>query len=185
MKIVNSSGQTVFEIDTMTGDVIAGAQNLAQPGGPHTHEQDDIDGLEAALAGKSDVGHTHDGGGNLPETISFGGYLALTNVGANYDTTAQAKGLGIGVIDFTGVASIDFRVYVNKVGTGTQSWQLWNVTDGSEIGVIADAGAAGERVLSGSINTNLPTGTKVVRIRAKSTVAGDDPVFYGASIKLS
>lgn len=108
--------------------------------------------------------------------------VTLTNVGANYDTTAASRGLGIQDIDFTGIAQVVFRVRVNKIGTGTQSWQLWNETDGAEIARIDDAAAAGD-------NKNLVTtvvvaliGVKTVRVRAKSTVAGDDPVFYGASV---
>lgn len=107
--------------------------------------------------------------------------VTLTNVGASYDAIAASKGLGIQEIDFTGVTSVIFTVFVNKVGTGTQSWQLWNVTDASEIGVVADAGAAGDKYLSVQQGVSL-TGVKRVRIRAKSTVSTDDPVFYGGSV---
>lgn len=52
MKIVNSSGQTVFEINTTTGDVTTGGANLSSPGGPHTHAQADITNLTTDLAAK-------------------------------------------------------------------------------------------------------------------------------------
>lgn len=109
--------------------------------------------------------------------------VTLTNVGANYDTIAAAKGLGLQAIDFSGVTSVLFHVYVNKIGTGAQSWQLWNVTDGSEIALITDAGVAGDKLLSTQVSVAL-SGVKVVRVRAKSTVAADDPVYYAASILL-
>lgn len=109
--------------------------------------------------------------------------VTLTNVGANYDAIAASKGLGIQDIDFTGVTSVVFRVFVNKIGTGTQSWQLWNVTDGAEICVVSDAGASGDKYLSVQQNVSL-VGIKTVRVRARSTVGADDPVFYAASILL-
>lgn len=122
----------------------------------------------------------------MEQTISLGGYNVLTNVGAAYDAIAPSRGLGVALVDFTNVDNVDFVLGVNKVGTGTQSWQLWNETDGSEIGVIDDAGAAGNKTLSGTIPKNaLPNGVKTVRVRCKSTVAADDPVYYGSSLKLN
>lgn len=121
-----------------------------------------------------------------PTTI--GSYNVLTNVGAAYDAVANAKGLGIALIDFTGYTSIDFRAFVSKVGTGIQSWQLWNVTDGTQLAVIDDpaASAAGDKMLNITVAIAVPiVGKKVVRVRAKSTVAADDPVFYGAAVALS
>lgn len=108
---------------------------------------------------------------------------ALTNIGTAYDTIPAAKGLGMMIVDFAGVTQIDFRVFVNKIGTGTQSWQLWNVTDGTEVGVINDAGAAGDKLLSATFGVAL-AGVKVLRVRAKSTVSTDDPVFYAASLRV-
>jgi hypothetical protein len=110
--------------------------------------------------------------------------ISLLNVGASYDAIAASKGLGFAEIDFTGVTSIVFRVRCNKVGTGTISWQLWNETDAAEIGVINDAAAGDNKNLSVTISSGIPTGVKQVRVRCKSTVAGDDPVFYGSSIRL-
>lgn len=107
--------------------------------------------------------------------------VTLTNVGSNYDAITASQGLGWGRFDFTGVTQIKMDVKVNKIGTGTQSWQLWNETDGSQIGVIDDAGAAGAKTLSATFNVSL-TGEKLVRIRAKSTVATDDPIYYCGSI---
>lgn len=107
--------------------------------------------------------------------------VTLTNVGTTYDFIAASQGLGLGRIDFTGATQVKFDVLVNKVGTGIQSWQLWNITDNAQIGVIDDAGAAGTKTLSATFNVSL-TGEKLVRIRAKSTVGADDPVYYGGSV---
>lgn len=109
--------------------------------------------------------------------------VTLTNVGTAYDGIVASKGLGLQRIDFTGATQVVFDVFANKVGSGAQSWQLWNVTDGTQIGVIDDAGAAGDKTLNATFAVNL-TGEKLVRVRAKSTNGADDPVFYGCSVLL-
>jgi len=115
------------------------------------------------------------------QRIALGGDTTLTNVGASYDASVASRGLGIVQLNFAGVTTLDWGVAVNKIGTGTQSWQLWNETDGVELAVINDSGAAGEKILSGPQVTNgsLPVGEKKIRIRAASTVAADDPVYHG------
>src|SRR5688572_18657694 len=101
--------------------------------------------------------------------------VILTNVGVNYDSIDAAFGLGLGYFDCTGKTQVLFLVKVRKVGTGTQSWQLWNETDGTQVGVIDDAAAAGSaKNLSATFSINL-TGLKLLRVRPKSTVGGDDP----------
>lgn len=140
-------------------------------------------GLKGDKGDKGDVGPAGPGS-RFPMTIALGAYNVLTNVGAAYDTVANARGLGIAVVDFTGATAVDFRVYVNKVGTGTQSWQLWNETDGTQVAVIADSGAAGNKFLNVTQAVAL-TGVKLLRVRAMSTIAADDPVYYGASIRLT
>jgi hypothetical protein len=110
--------------------------------------------------------------------------ITLTNVGSTYDAIDASLGLGLGYFNLTGVTAIDFLVKVKKIGTGTQSWQLWSETDGSEIGVITDAAAAGAaKNLTATFNVSL-TGVKLLRIRAKSTVSTDDPLFLGGAISL-
>jgi hypothetical protein len=108
--------------------------------------------------------------------------ITLTNVGTAYDGIPASQGLGILLVDFTGVTQIVFAVRVNKIGTGTQSWQLWNETDGAEVGVLTDAGATGTKTLGPSTFGTALTGQKMLRVRAKSTVAADDPVFFGATV---
>jgi hypothetical protein len=108
--------------------------------------------------------------------------VTLTNVGTSYDAIAASRGLGIQDIDFTGVTSIIFRVRCNKVGNGTQSWQLWNETDGSELARIDDSGAAGDNKLLLAQQAVELSGVKTGRVRAKSTNGADDPIFYGASV---
>jgi hypothetical protein len=108
--------------------------------------------------------------------------ITITNVGAAYDAIPASQGLGIILVDFTGVTQVKFAVRVQKIGTGTQSWQLWSDTDNAAIGVIDDAGAAGVKTL-GPVTFNVAlTGEKMLRVRAKSTVAGDDPIFMGCTI---
>ena len=119
------------------------------------------------------------------ETISLGAYVLLTNVGATYDAIAAAKGLGVALVDFGGITTGTFTVFYQKVGTGTLSWQLWNHTDGAELARIDDTTAAGDNKV-GSVNfTTFPYGPKLIRVRCKSTVAGDDPSYYGSTVRLS
>lgn len=138
------------------------------------------DGPDAAKVQPSNWNdqHTFD----LP--VSLGGYVVLTNVGAAYDTTAPARGLGFVEMVMDGVDTLVFTVQVNKVGTGTQSWQLWNDTNSAEVAVITDAAAAGNKTLTTTVTGLALTGTKRLRVRAKSTVAADDPVYYGTSLLL-
>jgi len=107
--------------------------------------------------------------------------VTLSNVGTAYDSTAASRGLGIQDIDFTGIAQVIFRVRVNHIGSGTHSWQLWNETDVAEIARIDDVGTGDNKSLVTTAAVAL-TGIKTVRIRAKSTVGTDDPVFYGGSL---
>jgi hypothetical protein len=108
--------------------------------------------------------------------------VTLTNVGTSYDAIPASQGLGIILVDFTGVTQVVFAVRVNKVGSGTQSWQLWNDTDGVEVGVISDAGAAGVKTLGPATFDVALAGQKLLRVRAKSTVSADDPQFLGATV---
>lgn len=117
-------------------------------------------------------------------SVSLGALVTLTNVGATFDATAASKGLGFAVLDFTNATAVDFTVHANKIGTGTQSWQLWNETDGQQIAVIDDASAAGDNKVLTTTAAVALSGLKKVRVRARSSVAADDPVYYGASVVL-
>ena len=122
-----------------------------------------------------------------PETISLGGFVTLTNIGTTYDNTSASKGLGFARIQTAGISRVEFRLRVNKVGSGTQSWQCWDDTNALEITVIDDAGATGDKELGTVLNFGSPLaqGQRTVRVRAKSTTGSDDPVYYGASLQLT
>lgn len=116
--------------------------------------------------------------------------VTLTNVGANYDTTQAARGLGIGLIDFRGATHVRFVVYHQKVGSGTITYQLWNMDDGTIIALagggaegvaVADNQAAAVRVLDQTFQITPIAGIKLCRVRAKSSVSSDDPIFLGAA----
>lgn len=117
------------------------------------------------------------------ECVTFGGSQTLTNVGTAYDTIQVG---GVALVQTVGVTQVVFGVRVNKVGSGTQSWQLWNDTNSTEVGVIDDAGATGVKNLSATLNFDPPltSGQKVLRVRAKSTTGADDPVFLGATLSI-
>jgi hypothetical protein len=107
-------------------------------------------------------------------SISLGGFVPLTNIGTAY------KVLAIALADFTNVTAIDYRARWDKIGTGTQSWQLWNETDGVELAVFNDAAAAGNGRTQTTTIAVVLTGMKEIQVRGKSTVGADDPNFYGA-----
>lgn len=120
-----------------------------------------------------------------PVSVAIGALVTLTNVGASYDAINLSRGLGFALLDFTNVARVEFIVQCNKIGTGTISWQLWNETDSTELAVIADAGASGNKVLSVVNNAPGLTGLKRVRVRCMSTVSTDDPLYYGSCLLLT
>jgi hypothetical protein len=104
------------------------------------------------------------------EAVSYGAFVTITNAGTAYDFNNQQRGLGFTEIDMTGVTSIDLTVQCNKIGTGTQSWQLWNETDGAQVCVIDDAGATGEHRRPGVVrheftdqSTEYPHGPRAAR----------------------
>jgi hypothetical protein len=122
------------------------------------------------------------------ESVSLGsGQFTLTNVGTTYDAHALTPGFGFALVQAAGITQVVFAVKVQKIGTGTQSWQLWNETNASEVAVIDDAAAAGAvKMLSTTVNFDpaLGPGIKTVRVRVKSTVAQDDPVYFGAALSI-
>lgn len=136
-------------------------------------EEADLDALKAKIV-------------PVPDQISIGSFVTLTAVGAAFDTTLASRGLGMAYIQTAGISRIEIAIQVTKAGTGTQSWQLWNETDASEIIIANDAGAAGDRQFTGSKDflPPLTAAMKVIRVRAKSTVAGDGPTFRGCGITI-
>jgi hypothetical protein len=111
-------------------------------------------------------------------SVSLGGYTLLTNIGTAYKVLATA------VVDFTNITAIDYLARWNKVGTGAQSWQLWNATDGVELAVFTDAAVAGDNRTQETTVAVALAGLKEIQVRGKSTTNADDPIFYGASVVL-
>lgn len=108
--------------------------------------------------------------------------VTLTNVGSAYDATEASNGLGFADVDLTNVVAIRATIRVNRIGTGTISWQLWNETDRQQIGVITDA-VNGRKYLTATWPVAI-AGVKRLRWRCLSSVATDDPVFLGSSVEL-
>lgn len=120
-----------------------------------------------------------------PESYPMGAFNTLTNVGSTFDAIAASKGLGFIVININGITQATLRVHYNKIGTGTLSWQLWNETDSTETAIANDASAAADNKSIDAVfnaGTPLTGGVKSFRVRVKSTVAADDPVYYGACL---
>lgn len=110
----------------------------------------------------------------------------LTNVGASYDAVAVSQNMGFIPVQTAGITQIIFGVRVNKVGSGTQDWQLWNETDSQQVAVISDAGGTGVKTLQTTVDFGSPLGAgmKVVRVRARSSTAADDPVIFSAAASI-
>jgi len=115
-------------------------------------------------------------------SLPIGGVAILTNIG----TTPVV--IGIAEADFTNVTKVKLTVRVNKIGSGTQTWQLWNETNSAALATIADAGASGEKTLA-TAEIDIAglglSGMKLLFLRASSSVAADDPVFRGGCVVLS
>ena len=142
--------------------------------------------VASAKADGSDDNVVQPGDGNdddkwdLP--ISLGGYTVLTNVGTAYDAIDATQGLGMVHNDWTGVTELIVVVRCKQVGTGALTWELFNDTDGVSIGTIADANNTAWHTRTGTFTTSLPTGLKTLRLRVKSSVSTDDPVYAGATL---
>ena len=189
MKIVNSSGETIFEINTTTGDITTGATNLSQPGGPHTHDQADVDGLEAALAGKSDVDHTHEAGVSTPQfqVLVIANPITYTNAAAGGTEPAGQQSR----------VQADLRGAVNVVGqclfsviphaaSGKLHFQ-YSTDGGSNWNTLLDMGTGGysANTLKITAATAVPTNAKVISCLIRVIVHGDgvvDPVCQKAML---
>lgn len=120
-----------------------------------------------------------------PEAYPLGALVTLTNVGAAFDTILAAKGLGFVAVDVTGITQLTCRIRYNKIGTGTLTWQLWNETDAAALGTLVDSAAAGDNRQGDIVVTPgspLTGGVKLLRVRVQSSVATDDPVYYGSCL---
>lgn len=121
------------------------------------------------------------------ETISLGTFVQITNVGATYDAVVSSRGLGLVRIQTAGITQVVAHIRVSKVGTGTQSWQLWDETNSAQLAVFDDSAVAGaDRQQTLTFNPPLPlsAGLRVLRVRCKSTVAADDPIFVAGCMNI-
>lgn len=137
-------------------------------------EEADLDALAALTAPEQ-------------EPISLGGYTICTNIGATFDATGPAKGLGFVRLEGRGITGLEWTIRWNKVGTGTLSWQLWDDTTGAEVALHEDTAAAGDnrqQVVAVVPPAPLAAGLHTLRVRGRSTVATDDPVYYGSALRV-
>lgn len=115
-----------------------------------------------------------------------GAAITKTNIGTSYvNVCLGASGERI-VVDLTGCTQFRFFLNANLVGTG--QWGARCVRDGDSEVLIeqANLGAAGERELDSNWQA-LPAaflgqGLTFLRVQAKSTTAGDDPIFRRCSL---
>jgi hypothetical protein len=128
------------------------------------------------------------------ESYSLGGRVTLTNVGAAYDTNVDSQSLPFLYLQCAGITRVDIELRVRKVGTGTQDWQLFDDTSGVAAigpgalttGSLSDTNGAGDHTLvaSRTFAAPLTPGVRKMRLRARSSVPADDPVFLAAALLL-
>lgn len=114
-----------------------------------------------------------------PESLAIGGRFAFTNIGTAY------QALGMATIESGGITAVEFAVACNRNGAaGTVSWQLFDITNTTELTVINDTSGAGEKVVatSSTFGSPLAKGLRRISVRCKSTTVADDPIFLGASL---
>jgi hypothetical protein len=126
------------------------------------------------------------------EGYPLSGRITLTNVGTAYDTNSDSLSMPFVYLQGAGVTRVDLEMRVRKVGTGTQDWQVWDETNAVEAigpgsltsGSLSDAGGAADRTLQASrvFASALAPGVRKLRLRAKSSVATDDPIFLNAAL---
>lgn len=126
------------------------------------------------------------------ESYSLNGRVTLTNVGTAYDTTLDSQSLPFIWLQVAGITRVDMEVRHRKVGTGSQDYQLFNDTDAIEAigpstitsGSFTDTNGAGDRTLTGrrDFASPLAPGVKRLRLRARSSVPADDPIFLNAAL---
>jgi hypothetical protein len=130
------------------------------------------------------------------ESYPLAGRVTLTNVGTAYDANADSQGLPFVWFQRAGVTRMEAEVRVRKAAaqTGVLDFQFWDETNGvsaldsanATTGSLTDSAAAGDHTLTASrtFPSALSPQFVKVRLRAKSSVAGDDPTFLAASLLL-
>jgi hypothetical protein len=128
------------------------------------------------------------------ESYCLGGRVVLTNVGNAYDANADSQSLPFVYIEKNGVTRLDLEVR-NRIAAGQSGdvdYVLRNDTDGNDAlstanatgGTLTDTAAAGDHTLNAHrvFPSPLTPGVVKLRLRVKSTTAGDDPTFLGAAL---
>jgi hypothetical protein len=120
--------------------------------------------------------------------MPLSGEKTLSNVGSTYDANATSQRLPHTVVFTDRIVEVALDIRVIKVGSGVQSWQLWDDDIGAEVAVIDDNTAAGATPRVGRVvvpYVPVPGAIRRWRLRAKSTIAADDPIFLSAVVGIN
>jgi hypothetical protein len=130
----------------------------------------------------------------VQDSYPLSGQVTLTNVGTTYDTNTATQAMPFVWVQCAGITRIDLEVRSRKTAaqTGNIDYQLWDETNGisaldstnATTGSLTHTGAAGDvsLVASRTFAAPLSPGVRKLRMRAKDTVAADDPVFLNAAL---
>ncbi|MEK6881540.1 MAG: hypothetical protein AABY22_18100, partial [Nanoarchaeota archaeon] len=89
---------------------------------------------------------------------------------------------GVGLL-FIGGQKYAAEIQWDKIGTGTQNVRVIDVDNSANV-LFDVAVVSGNNVVALTTLPVFATGTKLLKLQAKSTTAADDPVFRGCSIRL-
>jgi hypothetical protein len=184
--VVDSTGLTVFP------NVVAVAVPMATPGTWEDSFKDAVvananaNGYALTLANlKWDISEPADY--RYPQLVAgWTKDITKTNLPATYTNIYIGSGGEGQLFDATPFKQYRFTVFVNKVGTGTQTAALVDVANAANLIELADAAAAGEHSLdSGWVNKPAwMTGEVLIKPMGKSTVTTDDPIYRGFALYL-
>lgn len=117
-----------------------------------------------------------------------GAAITKTNIGTSYVNICPGANGERLIADFTGCTQFRLMLHANLIGSGQWGARVVRDSDNAVLVEQANLGAAGEREL----DTNwqalpaafLNQGIVALRAQAKSTTAGDDPVFRSLLVGL-
>lgn len=116
--------------------------------------------------------------------VSLGGYGPVT-LGTSNDATDASKSLGFFEVDVEGLTRLRATLRYRRVGTGVLTIELFNETTGNAIMTQTDNSTTTDQSITQIIFPSNGIGVHRLRLRIRSTVGTDVPIFYGASFILS
>jgi hypothetical protein len=116
--------------------------------------------------------------------LTVGGYGPVP-LGVAFDATDASRALGFFEINVTDLRSLRGTLRYRRVGTGILVIELFNETTGVALLSLSDSTTTTNQSVTQTIFPPIGNGIHFLRVRIRSTVASDVPIFFGASFILS